>query len=386
MNTPIELMTPLKPHQVEAFHWLIHMWSEGYSGALLADDMGLGKTLSCLCFLAWLRERRKNIGNTRLPMLIVAPMSLLSNWQDEANKHLSTPNLGHCIVVHGEQLKRLRLPQANRGRDIDDGTSRLDATLMQKSDWLITTYETLRDYHHSFATVPFAAIVFDEMQKAKNCTSQISCAIRTLNSEFCIGLTGTPIENSLTDMWSIMDVLLPGFLGELRQFNSNYANADENKLKELKTQLEGTGDQSFRPMLRRMKSNTLQGLPKKLEHIYKNTMPDIQAQAYEDAMCKSREPLRLLQALRMISLHPLSANNTCSSTYVSASARFSKTLDIIDMIHKKHEKVLLFLESLEHQPLMAALLQQHYQLQQLLSIILRKTSHVVRSQYVNESQ
>lgn len=247
----------------------------GYSGALLADDMGLGKTLTCLTFIAWLQQARKELGYKKLPILIVAPTSLIGNWQQEADTHLHAPGLGGCLVVSGGQIKSLRRQGVGAGRDICDGTSRLDTGCMEKEDWILTTYETLRDYHHSFAAMPLAAVVYDEMQKAKNPTSQISCAIRTLNSEFSLGLTGTPIENSLTDMWAIIDVLLPGFLGELRQFNATYANAEENTLRALKSRLEGKESDDFRPMLRRMKDNTLAGLPTKHEHVLTATMPPL---------------------------------------------------------------------------------------------------------------
>lgn len=386
LGMPVELKTTLKPHQIEAWHWLARMWSAGYSGALLADDMGLGKTLACLTFLAWLRQRRHELVHKTLPVLILAPTSLVGNWQDEAAVHLHAPGLGNCTVARGTALKNLRLAQHTQGRDIDDGSSRLDATLLQQADWILTTYETLRDYHHSFASVPLSVVVFDEMQKAKNCTSQISCAIRTLNAEFYVGLTGTPIENSLADMWSIMDVLLPGFLGELRQFNSQYAHADEAQLRELKAQLEGNSQQDFRPMLRRMKTDTLQGLPSRHEHVYKNNMPAIQAHAYENAMCNRGDPLRLLQALRMVSLHPLKPHNADDEDYATASARFVQTLDVLDAIQKKKEKALLFLESREHQPVLAVLLQERYALPRLPRIINGQTPAVQRQQYVKEFQ
>ena len=383
---PKELKSELKLHQTEAWHWLADLWSNGYNGALLADDMGLGKTLTCLTFLLWIRQRIEQLALTPKPILIVAPTSLVGNWLKEIETHLHELALGNCIVVRGEVLNTLRQNDQIKGRDIDDGSSRLDITRLQGSQCILTTYETLRDYHHSFAALPLSIIVYDEMQKAKNYTSQISQAIRTLNAEFHLGLTGTPVENSLLDIWSIMDILLPGFLGELRQFNSTYGQGDESQLRQLKGLLEGEEENSFKPMLRRMKSDTLKGLPAKHEHTHKHFMPAIQAQAYEDALHKKMAPLELLHALRMISLHPVMPSICAESDYYNASARFKVTLELLDKIHKKKEKVLIFLESLEHQPYLAVLLQERYMLARLPRIINGKTPASLRQKYVQEFQ
>ncbi|MDD2967128.1 MAG: DEAD/DEAH box helicase [Desulfovibrionaceae bacterium] len=382
---PVEIKTSLKGHQQEAWHWLVQLWSEGYSGALLADDMGLGKTLSCLTFLLWLRHRRQELGYAAKPVLIITPTSLVENWNNEANKHLQA-GLGSCLVLRAEKLKQLRCASNMRGRDIDDGTSRLDTAQLQEAQCIFASYETVRDYHHSFAAIPFALIVYDEMQKAKNYTSQISQAIRTLNSEFHLGLTGTPVENSLIDLWSIMDVLLPGFLKELRQFNAIYGQADEARLRKLKALLEGSAEHTFKPMLRRMKSNTLEGLPYKYEHIHKKNMTLAQAQAYENALEKKYSPLEMLQALRMISLHPEKPSGHIDIEYYKIAARFNIALNLLDKICKAKEKVLIFLESRDHQPYLAVLLQKRYSLLHLPFIINGQTPATQRQKYVQKFQ
>ena len=94
---------------------------------------------------------------------------------------------------------------------------------LQRADWILTTYETLRDYHLSFAAVPFACIVFDEMQKVKNPASLMTAAAKSVNGDFILGLTGTPIENRMEDLWSIMDIVDPGRLGDLKSFSSAIA-------------------------------------------------------------------------------------------------------------------------------------------------------------------
>ncbi|WP_165352092.1 DEAD/DEAH box helicase [Solidesulfovibrio carbinolicus] len=387
---PHALHTPLKPHQQEALDWLIGMWSSGTSGALLADDMGLGKTLASLAFLAWLQERRLDLGCSRKPILIVAPTSLIGNWQQEVSIHLDERGLGNCIEAHGPQIRRLRLLE---GRDVDSGSARLDVPRLQEADWVLTTYETLRDYHHSFAVIPWSAVVFDEMQKAKNPASQITRAVKTLRADFSLGLTGTPIENSLADLWSIMDVLLPGFLVVLKEFMASYAEADMETLRQLKAKLEGAGQTVFRPMLRRMKNDTLQGLPTKTEHVEHSTMPPRQAQAYENALRKHGQGgagsgLQLLLALRLVSLHPEAPDAwiQAGDAYIGWSARLTRTMDLLDTIYSQREKALIFLESLELQAVLAVKLKERYRLGCLPFVINGKVPGAVRQQYVQAFQ
>ncbi len=388
-NLPHTLRTPLKTHQRDALEWLIDMWSAGYSGALLADDMGLGKTLATLSFLSWLQQRRRELKYDDKPLLVVAPTSLLGNWTHEAGTHLTDQGLGACLHLHGSQLRTLR---SVPGRDVDSGSSHLDIERIQHADWVLTTYETLRDYHHSLAAIPWAAVVFDEMQKAKNPTSQIARAVNVLSSEFCIGLTGTPIENSLADIWSIMDTVLPGFLGDLKGFLQKYDGTTSN-LKALKDHLEGSEQHSFRPMLRRMKSETLDGLPEKLEYVNRVIMPERQAAAYEKvlsehAAAKQGNGLKLLHALRMVSLHPERPDVWISSgdNYIEWSARLRATIDILDNIHKRHEKALIFLESLEFQDILAIKVKERFSLRRLPYIINGSTPSQTRQRYVQRFQ
>lgn len=389
-SLPHGLCTTLKPHQQEALDWLIGMWSSDTSGALLADDMGLGKTLTSLAFLTWLQQRNVELGRSQKPILIVAPTSLIGNWKQEVQTHLDERGLGDCIEVHGPQLRQLRLI---KGRDVDSGTARLDVPRIQEANWVLTTYETLRDYHHSFAVIPWSAVVFDEIQKAKNPTSQIARAVKVLRADFCLGLTGTPIENSFADLWSIMDALLPGFLGDLKGFMAKFADADMDTLRQLKNKLEGGGQKVFRPMLRRMKCDTLQGLPAKTEHVEQSTMPPRQAQVYENALrdhgkSEAGTGLKLLQTLRMISLHPDSPDAWIRSgdDYIGWSARLAGTMALLDMINSRREKALVFLESLELQTVLAVKLKERYRLSRLPYIINGSLPGSVRQKYVQAFQ
>jgi SNF2 family DNA or RNA helicase len=151
----------LKAHQQEGVLWLVSCYVAGWPGVLLADDMGLGKTLQSLTFLALLR--REGVIRNGRPALIVAPTSLLRNWQDEHKKHMLGEGLGAPLVAFGHELRNLKLGHAS-----SDGVQLLDTTQMAANTWVLTTYESIRDYHFSFAKIPFSVAVLDEIQKAKN--------------------------------------------------------------------------------------------------------------------------------------------------------------------------------------------------------------------------
>ena len=258
---PAAIRPILKKHQQSGLAWLQSSWASGYPGVLLADDMGLGKTLQALSFLAWLREISASVrqsGGQKGPVIIVAPTGLLANWEKEHNLDLHDPGLGDICRAYGRHLKTLKISST---RDIDRGAPSLDQRRIQQADWVLTTYETLRDYHMSFATIPFVCAVFDEMQKIKSATSLLTRTAKTVNANFTIGLTGTPIENQVSDLWCIMDIVHPGYLGDLKSFSAKYHPDDEGALEQLHSMLLGATAEGHAPMLRRMKADELEGLP-----------------------------------------------------------------------------------------------------------------------------
>src|SRR5690606_9458657 len=210
-------------------------------GVLNADEQGLGKTLQTIAFLAWLKEviadpRSRNRG----PFLVVAPTSLLENWEQEVAGHMHEPGLGHLIPLYGSAIAGRKLTGA-RGKDTDDGTAKLDLGSLREAVaegrahrfWILTTYTTLTNYQHSLARIPFSAVVFDEIQALKNPASLRAIAARSINANFRIGLTGTPIENTTDELWAIMDQLAPGSLDTLRKFRERYEEPAEDNMKEL---------------------------------------------------------------------------------------------------------------------------------------------------------
>jgi hypothetical protein len=236
------------------FNWLVACWRAGMPGALLADDMGLGKTFQALAFLAWLRTEQPS----PKPVLIVAPTGLLANWKREIEQHLAPGALGPVVSAYGAGLNRSR---EEVGRDIELGRAAIDGDAWSQAGIVLTTFETMRDYHLSFARQPFAAIIYDEAQKLKNPASQMTRAGKTLNARFQLAMTGTPVENRLQDLWSVFDVIHPGLLGSSKAFETSYPASEPDKLRELNAVLTEASDTRPALLLRRMKDDCLPGLP-----------------------------------------------------------------------------------------------------------------------------
>lgn len=381
--TPQLLASSLKPHQVAGIAWLRESWNAGRPGVLLADDMGLGKTLQTLAFLAMLRDLMSVGRLPRKPMLVVAPTGLLANWQAEHDKHLNAPGLGDVLQAFGPGLRRLL------GQD----RSRAVAAL-QGADWVLTTYETMRDHQASFAAVPFAAVVFDEAQKIKNPGVQVTHVAKGLNADFSIALTGTPVENRLADLWSIVDTVHPGLLGDLRSFSNRYeATQDRAVLGTLRDSLEKPAGTSPAPMLRRLKLDNLGDMPEKRENRIERPMPRAQAEAYQRAIgdARSRAPsgngkLEALHAIRQISLHPAPDAAVPDDEYIRLSARLSACFDVLDEVARKGERALVFLDSLVMQANLAALIQRRYRLARSPSLINGDVAGAERQKRVDEFQ
>ncbi|MET3912102.1 hypothetical protein ABID59_006472 [Bradyrhizobium sp. S3.3.6] len=364
-GVPTAVRSTLKKHQVTGLRWLQTSWRDGYPGALLADDMGLGKTLQALSFLAWIRENElssRSFGAPRRPLLIVSPTGLLANWEKEQEIHLHRPGLGEICRAYGRHLRLLKVSN-------DQGFPELDNRRIQEADLILTTYETLRDYHLSFGAIRFNCVVFDEMQKVKSPTSLITRAAKSVNADYTLGLTGTPIENQLVDLWCIMDIVSPGSLGDLKTFCEKYRHEDEAALEQLHARmLTPNSAGAPPPMLRRMKADELDGLPQKMIHIRRRQMPADQAQIYAQTVARAKQPdagpmLETLHMLRGISLHPIwppAGEIADERSFIEQSARLSETFDILDEIAARREKVLIFLESLDLQAHLALMIKRKY--------------------------
>lgn len=351
------LRTTLKEHQESCLEWEISAWKAGLPGVLNADEQGLGKTLETIAFLAWLKKQMiHEEAHHRGPVLVVAPTSLLQNWEQEVTQHLKEPGLGHLIRLYGSAVAARKLPGA-AGRDTDTGEIKLDFGALHEAIeegrahrfWILTTYTTLTNYQHSLARIPFSTVVFDEIQALKNPGSLRAAAARAMQADFRIGLTGTPIENSVTDLWAIMDQLAPGALDTMAAFRKRYETPDDQNMAELYGRVFQAKEGLVPLAMRRLKETVASDLPTKTRKLHPRLMPEAQAVAYEDARLKlvSRKPgtaLKVLHHIRTVSVHPSLHESESDADFIADSARLQATLDILQDIHQKGERALVFIE------------------------------------------
>lgn len=344
-QVPLVVKSCLDPHQIDGLKWMVENYIAGVGGVLLADDMGLGKTLQSLAFLAWVRENILEAHIPDKPILIVAPTGLLDNWQDEHVKHLHEPGLGTIVRAYGKWLNQIK--------DKSDATllvKPLNTQKLKEANWILTTYETLSNYQTSFAGVNYSVVIFDEMQKIKTPNTRNTDAAQAINSDFIIGMTGTPIETRLADLWCLIDTLQPGRLGTLKEFSAKY-EVEFSPTSDLKEELTKENNAVPPLMLRRMKDSVLKGLPKIHRHYFEESMPKAQADNYKriiDDTKKSDDSGKQLEALhrlRSVSLHPFQYQPGINDeTFIGESARLRSTFRILDEISAKREKVLIFIE------------------------------------------
>ena len=236
-DVPKSLEKVLRDYQVTGFNWLSSLAHYGLGG-ILADDMGLGKTLQVLAFLLAQRDGRRS------PSLVVAPTSLVYNWLDEAERF--TPEL-RAKVIAGTKAERKKLLAAT-------GT---------ECDVLITTYNMLRRDIDLYAARTFRYVFLDEAQHIKNPSTQAARAVKQLKAADYFALTGTPMENTLTELWSIFDFLMPGYLLNHNSFKARYEvpiikEENQRAMKNLQRHV-----MPF--ILRRLKKDVLKELPDKVE-------------------------------------------------------------------------------------------------------------------------
>ncbi|MCW5766903.1 MAG: DEAD/DEAH box helicase, partial [Phycisphaeraceae bacterium] len=246
IEPPAEFVGSLRPYQVRGLSWLAFLDRIGL-GACLADDMGLGKTVQFLALLLHERERTAQAdGGRPCPTLLVVPMSVVGNWVREAARF--APSL-RVLVHHGAERRT--------------GRALFDAAM--GSDLVVTTYALAHRDREHLAPVPWARIALDEAQNIKNAGTKQALAIRSLDAPRRVTLTGTPVENRLGELWSILDFLNPGLLGTAHEFRTRFAlpierYRDQPRAKALRSLV-----QPF--VLRRLKTDpgVITDLPEKVE-------------------------------------------------------------------------------------------------------------------------
>lgn len=347
----------LKEHQLSGLGFMQHLLSlapDRCRGVLLADDMGLGKTLQVLCLIARAREEDPAMP----PALVVAPLSLLENWREEADKFL-LPGAVKLLTAYGKGLSHLRVDKAS----VDEQLRREGLVRFLKSDWrgdadvVLTTYETLRDLEFTFSRERWSIMVCDEAQKIKNPNAAMTRVAKKQKAAFRIACTGTPVENSLVDLWCLFDFVQPGLLKSLNEFGSTYRRPieadgedDRSKIEELRALIDPQ-------LLRRMKADVATDLSDKIvdEACRRLPMSNFQRGLYVEAVAGLRKQsgggsaahLGLLHRLRLICSEPGRPDDKsfdAMDRYRAMSPKLDWLVDTLDGISRKSEKVIIFCE------------------------------------------
>lgn len=356
----------LKGYQKKGLAWLQNSFKmKNRKGVLLADDMGLGKTLQILSFVSWLYEIEKYRETyfseiNRKPILIVAPVILIDNWKNEYNKFFGD-SIGTPLVLHGDTLRRYKIKEGNEcyqyNTKLFNAELHLDTNKITKSNIVITNYNTLVNYEFSFASIDWSVVIFDEAQEIKETSSHKSTVAKALKADFRIACTGTPVENSLMDLWNIFDFLQPLLLGTKSEFKSicNKLSGDEDNdsnqvYQDIRNKLHY--EKPYAYILRREKKDVLGDLPAKtINPPYEVPLSEEQVNTYrrlkDRMMCatKPEDKIKAFSDMNKFSQHPrlLSPIGTDSAQeLIDECPKFKKLIEIIKSIEIKREKVLVF--------------------------------------------
>lgn len=250
-SVPSSIVATLRPYQDEGFRWLCTLGSMGFGG-ILADDMGLGKTLQAMAYLAHAREQGAD-----LPALVVCPASLVYNWSAEFARF--APQMEVCVVAGSKSVRMAAIAAA------------------PDSDVLVTSYDLMKRDIDAYVDQQFCCVVLDEAHYIKNANTQVARAAKRLVCDMRLALTGTPIENRLTELWSIFDFLMPGVLGTrdsfVRRFATPISGGDEAAAERLRRLVSPF-------VLRRLKRDVLRDLPDKNENVMSAVLAGEQDKLY----------------------------------------------------------------------------------------------------------
>ncbi|MBQ4264156.1 MAG: DEAD/DEAH box helicase [Clostridia bacterium] len=321
---PAGLNAQLRGYQLEGLSWLCALSQAGFSG-ILADDMGLGKTIQALAMLLCAKEQGEPVR-----ALVVCPASLQLNWLAEAQRF--APGLSSACLM-------------GSAKERTDMITRADAP-----ELLITSYDQLRRDVQAYEGIAFTHILLDEAQNIKNAASQAAKAVKTLRSEHRFAMTGTPIENRLSELWSIFDFLMPGYLGSYKTFKDRF---EAPVVREADEQARETLHLMVAPfILRRMKKDVLADLPEKVETVMTSEMTAEQRKLYlahaaqlkkesEGGLLGGQEKIKILAGLtrlRQLCCDP----RLCLENYRGGSGKLAQLLEVVrDAIAAGH-RILLF--------------------------------------------
>lgn len=356
----------LKDHQISGLGWMQHLFNmapDHCRGAVLADDMGLGKTLQILALLAWAFEQDPSLP----PALIVAPVSLLENWEEEAQKFLADGTL-NLLTAYGDALAPLRVARESIDEQLRaEGLVRfLKPNWRGKANVILTTYETLRDLEFSFGAEKWSIMVCDEAQRIKNPNAMVTRAAKKQNVIFKIACTGTPVENTLTDLWCLFDYIQPGLLGALNDFGQRYRRPIEAETDEEQQRVAELRERIAPQILRRTKAEVAKDLPPKIEVPCQISLSSYQRGLYAravEAFKKRNDPgvvapfknhLGLLHYLRLVCTDPREIGLTVFkpepiATYRERAPKLHWLIGQLREIRSQGEKAIIFCEFREMQ-------------------------------------
>ena len=361
----LRLNVSLKTHQNAGVRRLQHLESvgDGCFGALLADDMGLGKTLQLLCLIGDFYHRKPKAD----PSVIVAPVTLLDNWEQEVSKFFDS-SFPKLLRLHGNNLKALKQPkELIESQLLEDGiTNLLKPGWLGDAKLVITTYETLRDHEFSLARQNFEIFICDEAQKIKNPSARATLAIKKQKARFRIACTGTPVENNLVDLWSLFDWIQPGLLGSVQEFHQKYRRPIESETADELESINRLKALINPQTLRRTKEDISDDLPRKIEIIGERQeieMSQYQHDYYQDCITRlgaaqsdssatkrTKDTWSLLHRIKAICAEPYCLPGTLFSPdnpisrHISNSPKIKWLLNELANIKNRDEKVIIFTE------------------------------------------
>lgn len=333
-SIPHSVKNVLRDYQKVGYNWL-KMIDEYNFGGILADDMGLGKTLETISVILSYIEKSKEDNIKPKPSIVICPSSLSLNWKNEIIKFNADINV---MVIKGIAKDRKKLI-----KDINN------------HQLVIVSYDLIKRDIEEYINenIEFKYIVVDEAQYIKNSNTQNSKAIKKLNGETRFALTGTPIENSLSELWSIFDYILPGYLYGYTKFKNNIEkpiikDKDEQAMKKLKMLIAPF-------ILRRLKKDVLKELPEKTISILNNEMEDEQTKIYNMYLMQARKEaneelarngieksqikiLSLLTRLRQVCCHP----SLFIENYKGESSKLIQCMELTNEAIESGHKILLF--------------------------------------------
>ncbi len=331
VEMPQGIKATLRDYQIDGYYWLQFLVENGLNG-ILADDMGLGKTLQSLTHLAAELESGRSGG---LPSLVIAPTSVVLNWEREARKF--APDL-EVLVIQGAGRKSSfrRIPQA---------------------DLVLTSYALLHRDLDRLIEYEFHLLFLDEAQYIKNPGAQVSQAARKLQARHRVCLSGTPVENHLGELWSLMDFLMPGLLGSIETFRNTYQTPIEKNDSNAKRQ--SLAARVGPLILRRTKNEVAKELPPKTEIVHQVEMSDDQKDLYETVRSTMDKQVRAALAirgqeaqimfldallkLRQICCHPkLLKESSGINNKETGSSKFDYFVELLATLREEGHRVLLF--------------------------------------------